>query len=123
MPGAAPPGPYLATVAGHPIQPRPGVLPVRRTIHLRRRRRRGQDDEDDEDDQGRPLLAAPGNRPGRNRRYHLGMGGNPQVSRPYDRAESKRVAITGSSGLIGTALTASLRADGHQVVRLSLIHI
>jgi uncharacterized protein (TIGR01777 family) len=28
------------------------------------------------------------------------------------------VAITGSSGLIGTALTASLRADGHQVVRL-----
>jgi uncharacterized protein (TIGR01777 family) len=29
-----------------------------------------------------------------------------------------RVAITGSSGLIGTALTASLRADGHQVVRL-----
>ena len=29
-----------------------------------------------------------------------------------------KVAITGSSGLIGTALTASLRADGHQVVRL-----
>jgi uncharacterized protein (TIGR01777 family) len=29
-----------------------------------------------------------------------------------------RVAITGSSGLIGTALTASLQADGHQVVRL-----
>jgi len=29
-----------------------------------------------------------------------------------------RVAITGSSGLIGTALTASLRADGHEVVRL-----
>jgi uncharacterized protein len=28
------------------------------------------------------------------------------------------VAITGSSGLIGTALTASLQADGHQVVRL-----
>ncbi|HET9081539.1 MAG TPA: TIGR01777 family oxidoreductase [Trebonia sp.] len=28
------------------------------------------------------------------------------------------VAVTGSSGLIGTALTASLRADGHQVVRL-----
>jgi uncharacterized protein len=28
------------------------------------------------------------------------------------------VAITGSSGLIGTALTESLRADGHQVVRL-----
>ncbi len=29
-----------------------------------------------------------------------------------------KVAITGSSGLIGTALTASLRADGHQVVCL-----
>ncbi|MGD0701098.1 MAG: TIGR01777 family oxidoreductase [Trebonia sp.] len=29
-----------------------------------------------------------------------------------------KVAVTGSSGLIGTALTASLRADGHKVVRL-----
>jgi uncharacterized protein len=29
-----------------------------------------------------------------------------------------KVAITGSSGLIGTALAASLRADGHQVIRL-----
>ena len=29
-----------------------------------------------------------------------------------------KVAITGSSGLIGTALTVSLQADGHQVVRL-----
>jgi uncharacterized protein (TIGR01777 family) len=29
-----------------------------------------------------------------------------------------KVAVSGSSGLIGTALTASLRADGHQVVRL-----
>jgi uncharacterized protein (TIGR01777 family) len=29
-----------------------------------------------------------------------------------------KVAVTGSSGLIGAALTASLRADGHQVVRL-----
>jgi uncharacterized protein len=29
-----------------------------------------------------------------------------------------KVAVTGSSGLIGTALSASLRADGHQVVRL-----
>jgi uncharacterized protein (TIGR01777 family) len=29
-----------------------------------------------------------------------------------------KVAVTGSSGLIGTALTASLRGDGHQVVRL-----
>src|SRR5271167_440941 len=29
-----------------------------------------------------------------------------------------KVAITGASGLIGTALTASLKADGHQVVRL-----
>jgi uncharacterized protein (TIGR01777 family) len=29
-----------------------------------------------------------------------------------------KVAITGSTGLIGTALTASLQADGHQVVRL-----
>jgi uncharacterized protein (TIGR01777 family) len=29
-----------------------------------------------------------------------------------------RIAITGSTGLIGTALTHSLRADGHEVVRL-----
>jgi len=29
-----------------------------------------------------------------------------------------RIAITGSSGLVGSALTASLRADDHQVVRL-----
>lgn len=29
-----------------------------------------------------------------------------------------KVAITGSSGLIGTALTASLHADGHEVIRL-----
>jgi uncharacterized protein len=29
-----------------------------------------------------------------------------------------KVAVTGSSGLIGTALVASLRSDGHQVVRL-----
>jgi uncharacterized protein len=29
-----------------------------------------------------------------------------------------KVAITGSSGLIGSALAASLRADGHEVVRL-----
>ena len=33
-------------------------------------------------------------------------------------AAAMKVAVTGSSGLIGTALTASLRADGHQVVRL-----
>ena len=29
-----------------------------------------------------------------------------------------RIAITGSSGLIGTALVAALRAEGHQVIRL-----
>src|ERR1700722_294105 len=29
-----------------------------------------------------------------------------------------KIAVTGSSGLIGRALTARLRADGHQVVRL-----
>ncbi len=29
-----------------------------------------------------------------------------------------RIAVTGSSGLIGTALVAALRADGHRVVRL-----
>jgi hypothetical protein len=29
-----------------------------------------------------------------------------------------KVAITGSSGLIGTALAASLRSDGHQVIKL-----
>jgi uncharacterized protein (TIGR01777 family) len=34
------------------------------------------------------------------------------------RARAVRIAVTGSSGLIGTALVAALRADGHQVVRL-----
>jgi uncharacterized protein len=29
-----------------------------------------------------------------------------------------RVAVTGSSGLIGSALVRSLRADGHEVVRI-----
>ena len=29
-----------------------------------------------------------------------------------------KVAVTGSSGLVGTALVASLRADGHEVIRL-----
>ncbi|MER7156723.1 NAD-dependent epimerase/dehydratase family protein, partial [Streptomyces lydicus] len=29
-----------------------------------------------------------------------------------------RIAITGSTGLIGTELVRSLRADGHDVVRL-----
>jgi len=29
-----------------------------------------------------------------------------------------RVAVTGSSGLIGSALVTSLRGDGHDVVRL-----
>ena len=29
-----------------------------------------------------------------------------------------KVAVTGSSGLIGTALVASLRSDGHEVIRL-----
>lgn len=34
---------------------------------------------------------------------------------PPPAARSLRVAVTGSSGLIGSALTRSLRADGHQV--------
>lgn len=29
-----------------------------------------------------------------------------------------RIAVTGSTGLIGSALTRSLRADGHDVLRL-----
>ncbi|MEU3050667.1 TIGR01777 family oxidoreductase [Streptomyces sp. NPDC006984] len=32
--------------------------------------------------------------------------------------ESSRIAVTGSSGLVGSALVRSLRADGHPVVRL-----
>ncbi|CAM5382816.1 epimerase [Streptomyces spiroverticillatus] len=32
--------------------------------------------------------------------------------------DAMRIAVTGSTGLIGTALVRSLRADGHQVVRL-----
>ncbi len=31
---------------------------------------------------------------------------------------SQRIAVTGSNGLIGSALVSSLRADGHEVVRL-----
>ncbi|MFI6102569.1 TIGR01777 family oxidoreductase [Streptomyces sp. NPDC051310] len=34
------------------------------------------------------------------------------------RTDTARIALTGSSGLIGSALTRSLRADGHEVVRL-----
>ena len=30
----------------------------------------------------------------------------------------QRIAITGASGLIGGALSSSLRADGHEVVQL-----
>ena len=40
-----------------------------------------------------------------------------QWGRNY-RAEPLRVAITGSSGLVGTALAAFLSTGGHQVVRL-----
>src|ERR1700722_949159 len=39
-------------------------------------------------------------------------------SKPTSAFKRMKVAVTGSSGLIGTALTASLRADRHQVVRL-----
>src|SRR5690606_21421263 len=35
-----------------------------------------------------------------------------------DETTDMRVAITGSSGLIGTALRGSLKADGHEIVRL-----
>ena len=31
-----------------------------------------------------------------------------------------KVAVTGSTGLIGTALVASLRGDGHEVVRTNV---
>ncbi|MER7112462.1 TIGR01777 family oxidoreductase [Streptomyces sp. NPDC000229] len=34
------------------------------------------------------------------------------------RSRIARIAVTGSSGLIGTALVRSLRADGHEVLRL-----
>ncbi|MEV3990845.1 TIGR01777 family oxidoreductase [Streptomyces sp. NPDC049837] len=34
------------------------------------------------------------------------------------RSRIARIAVTGSTGLIGTALVRSLRADGHEVVRL-----
>ncbi|MEU8523147.1 TIGR01777 family oxidoreductase [Streptomyces sp. NBC_01216] len=38
---------------------------------------------------------------------------------PMQRSPSRtRVAVTGASGLIGTALVRSLRADGHEVLRL-----
>jgi len=44
---------------------------------------------------------------------------SPQSDMPADpQGASLRIAITGASGLIGSALSASLRADGHRVVPL-----
>lgn len=40
------------------------------------------------------------------------------MTQPHPSAAPMRVAVTGSSGLIGTALVERLRRDGHQVVRL-----
>ncbi|HEX8672945.1 MAG TPA: TIGR01777 family oxidoreductase [Longimicrobium sp.] len=40
------------------------------------------------------------------------------MTRPDPSATTMRVAVTGSSGLIGAALVERLRRDGHQVVRL-----
>ncbi|MFJ4875693.1 TIGR01777 family oxidoreductase [Streptomyces sp. NPDC088745] len=37
---------------------------------------------------------------------------------PMNATAATRIAVTGSTGLIGTALVRSLRADGHEVVRL-----
>jgi uncharacterized protein len=37
---------------------------------------------------------------------------------PDDKMAAMRIAVTGSTGLIGSALVRSLRADGHDVVRL-----
>jgi uncharacterized protein (TIGR01777 family) len=41
-----------------------------------------------------------------------------QRSAPRTPATRRRVAVTGASGLIGSALVRSLRADGHDVLRL-----
>ena len=38
--------------------------------------------------------------------------------RPPTRGRSRRIAVSGAGGLVGSALTASLEAAGHQVVRL-----
>ena len=35
-----------------------------------------------------------------------------------DAPERQKVAVTGASGLIGTALVTTLRADGYDVIRL-----
>lgn len=45
-------------------------------------------------------------------------GASPRRPGRHLEAISTRVAITGSSGLIGTALTESLRGDDHEVIRL-----
>ncbi len=44
--------------------------------------------------------------------------GIPESPPAWDRCRIMRIAITGSSGLIGTALSSSLRAGGHDVLRL-----
>ncbi|MFF8656326.1 TIGR01777 family oxidoreductase [Streptomyces huasconensis] len=41
-----------------------------------------------------------------------------EPTQPQRSPQSSRVAVAGASGLVGTALTRSLAADGHEVVRL-----
>jgi len=42
----------------------------------------------------------------------------PAKDRPRTRGGSRRIVVSGASGLVGSALTASLEAAGHHVVRL-----
>ncbi|MFB7900221.1 NAD-dependent epimerase/dehydratase family protein, partial [Streptomyces xiamenensis] len=46
------------------------------------------------------------------------MAAMPKRSQRPAATPRPRIAVTGSSGLIGTALTSALRADGTDVVRL-----
>ena len=47
------------------------------------------------------------------------LPGWPGAGRRASGGDPNEVAITGSSGLIGTAVADSLRGDGHQVLRLA----
>src|SRR5690606_24089749 len=69
-------------------------------------------------DPGSPARSARAERGSRATGLPLSTFGAPGASGAGAGEKGMRVAITGSSGLIGSALVERLRADGHQVTRL-----